>query len=177
METKMKIKEYAADVVEYTEVVDAPYNFNSDEEVLDERPMGFIKGGLQKLGAKVLPGSFGSKMQGKVDTGKQANQLYSEFHTFLGRSGYESTDDALKAFLQQKGINVDVDSILKSVAPPAAAAPPATPPASGGSSPPAPPVTESVDQLDRILFLSGRPVTKKINENKTNKKTVLNEGL
>ena len=73
----MKIKEYAANVNEYTEVVDAPYNHKGGEEVLDERPVGFIKGGLQKLGAKYLPGSLGAKMQGKVEVGQQANQLYN----------------------------------------------------------------------------------------------------
>jgi hypothetical protein len=164
----MKINEYAANVSEYTEVVDAPYNHKGPEQELDERPMGFIKGGLQKLGAKLLPGSYGAKMQGKVETGQQANQLYKEFHTFLGRSGYESTDDAIKAFLKQKGINVDIDSIIKQVAPQA-----------GPSPAPAPdPVTESIDQLNRILILSGRSPKNIINETKTiKKKKVLTEAV
>ena len=174
METKMKIKEYAADVVEYTEVVDAPYNLTGGEEVLDERPMGFIKGGLQKLGAKVLPGSFGDRMQGKVEVGQQANQLYKEFNIFLGKSGYPSNDAAIKAFLQQKGINVDVDSIIKSAAPAPVASPAAAPtpaaPASKGFNVKLPqkgapaPVTENVDNLNRILILSGRSPKKLINE-------------
>ena len=164
----MKIKEYAADVVEYTEVVDAPYNLTGGEEVLDERPMGFIKGGLQKLGAKVLPGSFGDRMQGKVEVGQQANQLYKEFNIFLGKSGYPSNDAAIKAFLQQKGINVDVDSIIKSAAPAPVASPAA--PASKGFNVKLPqkgepaPVTENVDNLNRILILSGRSPKKLINE-------------
>ena len=170
----MKIKEYAADVVEYTEVVDAPYNLTGGEEVLDERPMGFIKGGLQKLGAKVLPGSFGDRMQGKVEVGQQANQLYKEFNIFLGKSGYPSNDAAIKAFLQQKGINVDVDSIIKSAAPAPVASPAAAPtpaaPASKGFNVKLPqkgapaPVTENVDNLNRILILSGRSPKKLINE-------------
>ena len=151
----MKIKEYAASVNEYTEVVETPFNFTEKEEVLDERPMGFVKGGLQKLGAKVLPGSYGRTMTGKVKLGTQANKLYGDFHEFLGQSGYKSTDDALKAFLQQSGINVDIDSILKGIAP----APQKTPPTSTPA-----PVTESINTLDRILILSGRSPKNIINE-------------
>ena len=162
----MKIKEYAANVSEYTEVVDAPYNHKGDEEVLDERPVGFIKGGLQKLGAKVLPGSLGAKMGGKVDTGKQANQLYQEYHTFLGRTGDPANSTSLKAFLQQKGINVDVDSLLGSGAPPAAAPTPAA----------TEPVAESIDNLNRMLVLAGRQPKKMITETKNvKKKKILTE--
>jgi hypothetical protein len=186
----MKIKEYAANVSEYTEVVDAPYNHTGGEEVLDERPMGFVKGGLQKLGAKVLPGSYGKQMKGQVQSGQKANQLYSDFHEFLGQTGYKSTDTALKAFLQQQGINVDVDSIVNSVAPAPAA--PAAAPASGSPAPaagkgfnvklPQPgaptPVAESIDSLNRILVLSGRAPKKIINENKNilNEEVALNRG-
>ena len=187
----MKIKEYAANVSEYTEVVDAPYNHTGGEEVLDERPMGFVKGGLQKLGAKVLPGSYGKQMKGQVQSGQKANQLYSDFHEFLGQTGYKSTDTALKAFLQQQGINVDVDSIVNSVAPAPAAPSPAPAPASGSPAPaagkgfnvklpqktPTPaPVAESIDSLNRILVLSGRAPKKIINENKNtiNEEVALN---
>jgi len=174
----MKINEYAADVKEYTEVVDAPYNLTSDEEVLDERPMGFVKGGLQKLGAKMLPGSYGKQMQGKVQAGEKANQLYSDFHEFLGQTGYKSTDEALKAFLQQQGINIDVDKILKGVAPAPVAAAPA-PAVSKGFNVRLPkaapaPVAESVDPLNQILVLSGRKPKNIINENKSK---VLNEAI
>ena len=170
----MKIKEYAANVVEYTEVVDAPYNLTSDEEVLDERPMGFVKGGLQKLGSKLLPGSYGRAMTGKVKLGNQANKLYGDFHEFLGQSGYQSTDDAVRAFLQQSGINVDIDSILKKAAPAAPARkgfnvklPQKTSPA-----PAAAPVTESIN---RILVLSGRSPKKIINEEVALDRAALNK--
>lgn len=170
----MKIKEYAANVVEYTEVVDAPYNLTSDEEVLDERPMGFVKGGLQKLGSKLLPGSYGRAMTGKVKLGNQANKLYGDFHEFLGQSGYQSTDDAVRAFLQQSGINVDIDSILKKAAPAAPASkgfnvklPQKTSPA-----PAAAPVTESIN---RILVLSGRSPKKIINEEVALDRAALNK--
>jgi hypothetical protein len=187
VETKMKIKEYAANVSEYTEVVDAPYNHTGGEEVLDERPIGFIKGGLQKLGAKVLPGSYGRDMKGKIQTGEKANTLYGDFHEFLGQTGYKSTDTALKAFLQQQGINVDVDSIIQSVVPAPAAAPAlAAPPAASKGfnvklpqKAPAPtPVAESIDSLNRILVLSGRAPKKIINENKNilNEEIALNRG-
>ena len=164
----MKINEYAANVSEYTEVVDAPYNHKGGEEVLDERPMGIVKGGLQKLGAKLLPGSYGSRMQGKVETGQQANQLYKEFNVFLGKKGFESTDDAIKAFLKQKGINVNIDDIIKKVAPAPAAPPLAPAPA---------PVAESIDQLNRILILSGRAPKNVLNETKIVKKKVLTEAV
>ena len=181
METKMKIKEYA-NVNEYTEIVDAPYNLTGGEEVLDERPMGFVKGGLQKLGSKLLPGSYGKQMKGQVQSGQKANQLYSDFHEFLGQTGYKSTDTALKAFLQQQGINVDVDSIIQSAAPAPAAAPAATPApvASKGfnvklpqKAPTPAPVAESINSLNRILILSGRAPKKIINENKN----ILNEEI
>jgi hypothetical protein len=173
VETKMKIKEYAANVNEYTEVVNAPYNLTSDEEILDERPVGFVKGGLQKLGAKFLPGSYGRDMKGKVKLGQQANKLYGDFHEFLGQSGYQSTDDAVKAFLQQSGINVDIDSILKGAAPAAAPAP-----ASKGFNVKLPqktspaPVTESIN---RILVLSGRSPKKIINEEVALDRAALNK--
>ena len=180
----MKINEY--NVSEYTEVVDAPYNHTGGEEVLDESPMGFIKGGLQKLGAKVLPGSYGKQMKGQVQSGQKANQLYSDFHEFLGQTGYKSTDTALKAFLQQQGINVDVDSIIQSAAPSPAAEPAAAPaatPAPAASkgfnvklpqkAPAAAPVAESIDSLKRILVLSGRTPKEIINENRN----ILNEEI
>jgi hypothetical protein len=164
----MKINEYAANVSEYTEVVDAPYNHKGTEQELDERPMGIVKGGLQKLGAKLLPGSYGDRMQGKVEVGQEANQLYKEFNKFLGKSGYKSTDDAIKAFLKQKGINVNIDNIIKQVAP-APAAPPAAPAPA--------PVAESVEQLNRILVLSGRSPKNVLNETKIVKKKVLTEAV
>jgi len=168
----MKIKEYAANVVEYTEVVDAPYNLTSDEEVLDERPMGFVKGGLQKLGSKLLPGSYGRAMTGKVKLGTQANKLYGDFHEFLGQSGYQSTDDAVRAFLQQSGINVDIDSILKKVSPAANKGFNVKLPQKPSPAPAAAPVTESIN---RILVLSGRSPKKIINEEVALDRAALNK--
>jgi hypothetical protein len=83
-----------------------------------ERPMGMIQHGLNKLGAK-LPGSLGAKAQGKIDTGTVANQLYKEFATYLGRTGQKATDESLRAFLQQKGADkeIDIDKIISAVAP------------------------------------------------------------
>jgi len=82
---------------------------------VNERPMGFVKQGLNKLGAKVLPGSFGAKAQGRLDTGTVANSLYKDYAKFLGQTGQKATDTSLAGFLKQQGINIDVSSILGNV--------------------------------------------------------------
>jgi len=89
------------------------------ETQVTERPMGMIQHSINKLGAKVLPGSLGAKAQGKLDTGTVANQLYKEFATFLGRTGQKATDESLRAFLQQKGADkeIDIEKIISAVAP------------------------------------------------------------
>jgi hypothetical protein len=83
------------------------------KQVVSERPMGFIKQGLNKLGAKFLPGSFGAKAQGRLNTGTVANKLYKDFATYIGQTGYDSNSDAVKAFLKSQGTDkeIDVDSI------------------------------------------------------------------
>ena len=83
------------------------------KQVVSERPMGFIKQGLNKLGAKFLPGSFGAKAQGRLNTGTVANKLYKDFATYIGQTGYDSNSDAVKAFLKSQGADkeIDVDSI------------------------------------------------------------------
>ena len=87
-----------------------------NNQAVTERPMGLVKQGLTKLGAKVLPGSMGAKMQGTLDTGTVANKLYKDFATYLGRTGDQATDDSVRAFLQSKGADkeIDVEKIIGS---------------------------------------------------------------
>ena len=64
-----------------------------------EAPMGFLK----SMGNKVA-GAFGSgQAQGRLETGKEANQLKKEFDVFLGKTGQQPTGDMIVKFLKQKG--------------------------------------------------------------------------
>lgn len=79
---------------------------------ISEAPMGM----LNQLGQKVLskiPGSIGARAQGKLDTGKVANQWEKEFVTYLGRIGQKNpSTETLAGFLKTKGFS---DEDLKSV--------------------------------------------------------------
>ena len=74
---------------------------------LNEAPMGM----LNRLGQKVLskiPGSIGAKAQGKLDTGKVANQWEKEYMTYLGRVGQKNpSTETLAGFLKTKGFSDD----------------------------------------------------------------------
>lgn len=76
---------------------------------VDEAPVGAIKQGLRKLGAKAAAkvGMKGTAMglAGKVDAGTKANELMNSFKGYLGRTGGDmnKTDAAtVKAFLQSQ---------------------------------------------------------------------------
>lgn len=61
------------------------------EEKIDEAPVGAIKQGLRKMGAKALA-KVGAKdtaagIAGKVDAGDKANKLYTQFRAHLGSIG------------------------------------------------------------------------------------------
>lgn len=77
-----------------------------------EAPMGM----LNQLGQKVLskiPGNIGARAQGKLDTGKVANQWEKEFITYLGRVGQANpSTETLAGFLKTKGFS---DEDLKNV--------------------------------------------------------------
>ena len=66
---------------------------------VDEAPMGFLK----TMGNKVAS-TFGSgKAQGRLDTGKIANDLRKEFDVYLGKTGQEPTGEMVLGFLKSKG--------------------------------------------------------------------------
>lgn len=71
---------------------------------LNEAPMGM----LNKLGQKILskvPGSIGSAAQGKLDTGRVANEWKKEYMQFLGRIGQKNpSTETLLGFLKSKKI-------------------------------------------------------------------------
>lgn len=70
-----------------------------NKKQVSEAPMS----GLSALGNKAMA-KFGSgKAQGKLDTGKIANQLHQEFQIYLGKTGREATKDAVVNFLSTKG--------------------------------------------------------------------------
>jgi len=61
------------------------------ESRVDEAPVGAIKQGLKKFGAKALA-KVGAKdtamgMAGEIDTGDEANKLRSEYQNYIGQSG------------------------------------------------------------------------------------------
>lgn len=80
----------------------------TNEQQVTERPMNILKKGIAKLGTK-LPGSYGAKMQGKLDTGTVANQLYKDYFTYLGRIGQKPDTENLKSFLKTKGADREID--------------------------------------------------------------------
>ena len=64
-----------------------------------EAPMGFLK----TMGNKVAS-TFGSgKATGRLETGKEANQLKKDFDVYLGKTGQQATGDLVIQFLKQKG--------------------------------------------------------------------------
>lgn len=79
------------------------------ESQIDEAPVGAIKQGLKKFGAKALA-KVGAKdtamgMAGQVDTGDEANKLRSEFQNYVGQTGQsmKQIDPAdLSAWLKSK---------------------------------------------------------------------------
>ena len=76
---------------------------------LNEAPMGVLNRMAQKVVSKV-PGSIGAKAQGKLDTGKVANQWKKDYMTYLGRTGQKPDTENLKAYLKTLGLS-DQDSI------------------------------------------------------------------
>ena len=76
---------------------------------LNEAPMGILNRMAQKVVSKV-PGSIGAKAQGKLDTGKVANQWKKDYMTYLGRTGQKPDTENLKAYLKTLGLS-DQDSI------------------------------------------------------------------
>lgn len=66
---------------------------------VDEAPMGFLK----SMGNRIAS-TFGSgKATGRLETGKEANQLKKDFDVFLGKTGQQATGDLIIQFLKQKG--------------------------------------------------------------------------
>lgn len=86
----------------------------SESQELDEAPAGFIKQGLRKIGAKAaakvgMKGTAAS-LAGKVDTGKQANQLKVDLQGYLGGTGGDLNKldaEELRAFLKSKKMPTD----------------------------------------------------------------------
>jgi len=79
------------------------------EQVVDEAPMGLMKTGMNKL-ASFVPGSIGAKAKGALQTGGNANAMYKEFYTYLGKKGLKPTTASISAFLKTKGVS---DAIIK----------------------------------------------------------------
>ncbi len=75
------------------------FNKNENTNNLTEAPMGALKTfGLTSL-SKVS-----STAAGKLQTGTMANQLYSEFKSYLGQTGDQAEPENVIQFLKSKGI-------------------------------------------------------------------------
>lgn len=100
---------------------------------VDEAPMGLLK----NLGNRVASAFGSGKAQGRLDTGKIANDLRKEFDVYLGKTGQEPTGEMVLGFLKSKGYpTAGASKILGSTptqgpadAPAATAAPKAAEPA------------------------------------------------
>lgn len=81
-------------------------------DVIVEAPMGILQRTGQKIMSKV-PGSTGIKAQGRLDTGRVANDWKRQYMQFLGRTGQKASTENLTAFL--KRIGLDDQTISKTV--------------------------------------------------------------
>jgi hypothetical protein len=69
------------------------------EQRIQEAPMGLLK----TVGNKALS-KVSAKAAGKLETGTTANQLYSDFKKYLGKTGQEPSREVVLSFLQSKGL-------------------------------------------------------------------------
>ena len=88
------------------------------ENRIEEAPQGMISRGLNKLGAKFLPGKWGSQAQGKVEAGTVANKLYKDYYKYLGGSNQQPSMDSMQRFLQTQKIQSDVVGQVSKKMPP-----------------------------------------------------------
>ena len=87
------------------------------ENKVDEAPQGMISRGLNKLGAKFLPGKWGAQAQGRLNAGAVANKLYKDYYTYLGGSNQQPSIQSLSRFLQSQKIMGDVVKQVSSTVP------------------------------------------------------------
>lgn len=86
----------------------------SEKNQIDEAPVGAVRQGLRRLGAKAA-GAIGMKrtagnLAAKAVTGAEANQLEKGFSAYLGRqmkSIKQATAQDLARYLQQSGYPID----------------------------------------------------------------------
>jgi ribosomal protein L12E/L44/L45/RPP1/RPP2 len=76
---------------------------------INEAPMGMLNRMTQKVVSKV-PGNMGLQAQGKLETGKVANQWKRDYMKYLGRVGQKPDTENLKAFLKSLGM-ADQDAV------------------------------------------------------------------
>ena len=82
----------------------------TNEQFVDEAPVGMLKRAAQGVGSKVLNKIPGAKnkaanLAGKADLSDTANNLYKEFSKFVGTQGKnigQATGEELDAFLKSK---------------------------------------------------------------------------
>jgi hypothetical protein len=71
----------------------------TESDILNEKPMGFLK----KTGLG-LASKFSSRAAGKLATGKESNELKKDFDFYLGSTNQEPTTQSLMQFLNKEGL-------------------------------------------------------------------------
>lgn len=80
--------------------------------VIVEAPMGIVGKTGQKILSKI-PGTVGAKAQGRLDTGKVANDWKQQYSRYLGRINQKPSTENLSAFLKQLGLDDSIAGEVK----------------------------------------------------------------
>lgn len=98
------------------------YDIVTESNRTDEAPVGAVKQGLRRLGAKAA-GAVGMKgtagnLGAKAEAGKEANQLKTQFNSYLGKQMKnikQATAQDLARYLKQRGYSIEHMKGMKGV--------------------------------------------------------------
>lgn len=96
------------------------YDIITESQEINEAPMGMLSTIGNKLAQQLptLAPNLASKATGRLETGKLANQLKTEFSKYLGQTGQEADTKAVISFLKANGYPTKAATAIgKSAAP------------------------------------------------------------